>query len=200
MSPGPPIWAILTFRLGSACAIFSTMLSGGGIGPKSLLPAFAFQVPLKSVLAWAWTSPRARAKRAKENSLNVELRTKTLLLFLEHHLHVGFAHGAGDVLRPGQSLSIGGKGPAVFGSKIVPAEGTLGVDHQLVAVPFQLDESKSQGQKSQRKQSQCRVTHKNAPIVSRTPSSCRLRPWRWRRAAPWSESFHRRKDSSGLWK
>src|ERR1022692_332798 len=137
MSPGPPIWAILTFRLGSACAIFSTMLSGGGIGPKSLLPAFAFQVPLKSVLAWAWTSPRARAKRAKENSLNVELRTKTLLLFLEHHLHVGFAHGAGDVLRPGQSLSIGGKGPAVFGSKIVPAEGTLGVDHQLVAVPFQ---------------------------------------------------------------
>src|ERR1039457_2844712 len=137
MFPGPPIWAILTFRLGSACAIFSTMLSGGGIGPKSLLPAFAFQVPLKSVLAWAWTSPRARAKRAKENSLNVELRTKTLLLFLEHHLHVGFAHGAGDVLRPGQSLSIGGKGPAVFGSKIVPAEGTLGVDHQLVAVPFQ---------------------------------------------------------------
>src|ERR1017187_4552547 len=137
MSPGPPVWAILTFRLGSACTIFSTMLSGGGMGPKSLLLAFAFQVPLKSDFAWAWTSPRARVKSAKEKILNVDLRIRILLLFLEYLLHVGLAHGAGDVPRDRQSLSIAGKSPAVFGGKIVPAEGPLSVNRQLVAVPFQ---------------------------------------------------------------
>jgi hypothetical protein len=52
------------------------MLSGGGMGPKSLLPVFNFQVPLKSVLAWAWTSPRAKVKSVKEKSLVVCLVVK----------------------------------------------------------------------------------------------------------------------------
>src|ERR1022692_4258106 len=100
--------------LETCCALVRVFPSAERVQRSLEVKSFPPKEPLVSTTSsspshFSWTSPRARAKRAKENSLNVELRTKTLLLFLEHHLHVGFAHGAGDVLRPGQSLSIGGK-------------------------------------------------------------------------------------------
>src|ERR1700691_138405 len=137
MSPVPPVWARLIFRLGSSCTIFWIMVSGGRAGPKSLLPIFAFQVPLKSDFACAWTNPRASVQIAREKSRIVRLRTETLLLLVEYFFHVAFAHGAGEVLRDGQSFPIARKAPARLGGKFGAAEGAFGLDHQLVAVPFQ---------------------------------------------------------------
>src|SRR5580693_72335 len=108
MSPPPPVWATFTFMLGSACTIFCVILSGGGMGPKSLLVAFAFQVPLKSDFACACTNPSARVKSAKPKILYVDCIIIVVLLLFEDFLHVRLAHGAGDVPRDRQGLSIVG--------------------------------------------------------------------------------------------
>jgi hypothetical protein len=74
----------------------SVRVSGAGIGPKSLLAAFNFQVPLKLGLAWAWSNPNAAARSATENTRQVWLRM-ILLLFVEHQLHIEIAATGGYV-------------------------------------------------------------------------------------------------------
>jgi hypothetical protein len=69
------------------------------MGPKSLLPVFNFQVPLKSLLAWACISPKANVKNVKEKSLAtclvVILRMKTLLLKMVAEMEGGLEPARG---------------------------------------------------------------------------------------------------------
>src|ERR1035438_3019041 len=55
------------FQIASSCVILPVRVSGAGMAPKSLLPVFNFQVPLKLGLAFAWSSPNATAKSATKN-------------------------------------------------------------------------------------------------------------------------------------
>src|SRR5579862_1812009 len=135
-SPVPPTWTTLILTVGSSCVMVWVMLSGGGIGPKSLLPAFSFQVPPKSDLACACTRATATNNSVKQIIWYIDLRIGNLLLFFENHFHIHLAHGARQMPGNGQGLAIARKLPVVLGCKLCPTERSLGVDHYLIAVPF----------------------------------------------------------------
>src|SRR5580658_5838802 len=135
-SPIWPLWVKESLRSGSSWVILSVRESGAGIAPKSLLPAFNFQFPVKLGFAWACASPKAAAKSATENTRIVLLRM-ILLLLLEYHLHLEVGAIRGYVPLHGHGLAAFGQRPTVLCGEFVAVERSLGIGHQVVAFPFE---------------------------------------------------------------